>query len=79
MIRASAKNFIRVASVVDPGDYGAITEDLQQNRGRTSLALRFALAQKAFAHTAAYDRAIADYLGARTAPEAAGCYRFQDV
>jgi AICAR transformylase/IMP cyclohydrolase PurH len=40
--------------------------------------MRFALAQKAFGHTADYDRAIADYLGARTAKEAAGGYRFQD-
>ena len=69
----------RVAAVVDPGDYPKVIGDLEQNRGRTSLALRFALAQKAFEHTAAYDRAIADYLGARSTPEAAGCYRFQDA
>ena len=79
MIRAAAKNFIRVASVVDPGDYAKLLGDLEQNGGRTSLALRFALARKAFAHTADYDRAIADYLGARSAQEAAGCYRFQDA
>lgn len=78
MIRAAAKNFIRVASVVDPTDYGSIVDDLQQNGGRTSLKMRFALAQKAFGHTADYDRAIADYLGARTAAESAGCYQFQD-
>jgi phosphoribosylaminoimidazolecarboxamide formyltransferase/IMP cyclohydrolase len=39
--------------------------------------MRFSLAQKAFAHTADYDRAIADYLGGRSAAEVAGCYRFQ--
>ncbi len=78
MIRASAKNFIRVASVVDPGDYERIAGEFGRNDGRTSLELRFALAQKAFGHTAAYDRAIAAYLGARTAQDAAGCYRFQD-
>ena len=78
MIRASAKNFIRVASVVDPADYGRIVGDLKQNGGKTSLGMRFALAQKAFGHTADYDRAIADYLGGRTADEVAGCYRFQD-
>ena len=75
MIRASAKNFIRVASVVDPGDYARIAGELGRNGGRTSLALRFALAQKAFGHTAAYDRAIADYLGARAVQDAAACYR----
>jgi len=78
MIRASAKNFIRVASVVDPSDYDRIAGELDRNGGRTSLDLRFALAQKAFGHTAAYDRAIAEYLGARTIQDAAACYRMQD-
>lgn len=77
MIRAAAKNFIRVASVVDPADYAAVVGDLQQNDGKTSLATRFTLARKAFGHTADYDRAIADYLGERTRAEVAGCYRFQ--
>ena len=78
MIRASAKNFIRVASVVAPSDYDRILEELAASGGRTSLALRFSLAQKAFAHTAGYDRAIADYLGACNLEEAAAGYRFQD-
>ena len=62
MIRASAKNFIRVAAVVDPGDYGRIADEMTAANGCTSLATRYRLAQKAFAHTAAYDAAIADYL-----------------
>jgi AICAR transformylase/IMP cyclohydrolase PurH len=36
------------------------------------------MARKAFGHTADYDRAIADYLAARTLQEAAGCYRIQE-
>lgn len=76
MIRASAKNFIRVASVVDPADYPEIVAELAEHHGALPLAARFRLAQKAFAHTAEYDRAIADYL-ARTAPEAVRAgYRF---
>ena len=75
MIRASAKNFIRVASVVDPGDYNAIVAELKDNRGALSLDMRFRLAQKAFDHTAVYDRAIADYLGARAMEEVAACYK----
>ena len=78
MIRASAKNFIRVASVVDPSDYPRILEELAAGGGRIGLDLRFALAQKAFAHTADYDRAIADYLGEQTAARAAACYQFQN-
>lgn len=75
MIRASAKNFIRVASVVDPSDYDTILEELKKNSGKTSLQLRFRLARKAFEHTAVYDRTIADYLAARDIDETKGCYR----
>jgi phosphoribosylaminoimidazolecarboxamide formyltransferase/IMP cyclohydrolase len=75
MIRASAKNFIRVASVVDPGDYGAIVEELEANRGSISLDLRFRLAQKAFAHTAVYDRTIAEFLASKSVDDARKCYR----
>ncbi len=75
MIRASAKNFIRVAAVVDPADYAAIASELEANEGATSLALRFRLARKAFEHTAAYDRAIADYLGGVAAGDVSAGYR----
>ena len=74
MIRASAKNFIRVASVVDPVDYKMITSELKTNNGSSSLKLRFALAQKAFEHTAVYDRTIADFLGSKSFDEVRGCY-----
>ncbi|MEJ2639166.1 MAG: hypothetical protein P8010_06285 [Desulfosarcinaceae bacterium] len=74
MIRAAAKNFIRVAPVVDPVDYGDIVRALESGRGCTDLALRFRLAQKAFAHTAAYDSAIAEYLGKQTSMAVAACY-----
>ena len=62
MIRASAKNFLRVASVVDPSDYDDIVEALKKTDNHTSLAMRYHLAQKAFAHTAEYDKTIAEYL-----------------
>jgi phosphoribosylaminoimidazolecarboxamide formyltransferase/IMP cyclohydrolase len=74
MIRAAAKNFIRVASVVDPGDYPLIVSELTANSGALPFALRFRLAQKAFAHTADYDRAIADYLGGLDAAAIGKCY-----
>jgi phosphoribosylaminoimidazolecarboxamide formyltransferase/IMP cyclohydrolase len=74
MIRASAKNFIRVASVVDPSDYAMIIFELKANHGALSLALRYRLAQKAFAHTAVYDRTIADFLGTKTFADAESCY-----
>ena len=61
MVRASAKNYLRVASVTDPGDYAEIASELEMNGGRISLSRRFKLMKKAFEHTAAYDRAIADF------------------
>lgn len=74
MIRAAAKNFIRVASVVDPTDYGRIVSELQDGKGKLGLELRFELARKAFEHTAVYDRTIADFLADQTVEQVADCY-----
>jgi len=74
MIRASAKNYLRVASVVDPSDYESIISEMQTNNGSISLQLRYRLAQKAFEYTAVYDRTIADFLGARTFDDVESCY-----
>lgn len=76
MLRASAKNFLRVASVVDPTDYASILEELKANDGSTSLAMRFNLARKTFEHTAAYDRAISDYLADQNFEDVKKCYQY---
>ncbi len=78
MIRASAKNFIRVASVVDPGDYPTIADEMAAGNGSISLALRYRLACKAFAHTADYDTAIAGYLAATAFVDVAKEFQLQD-
>ena len=75
MIRASAKNYIRVASVVDPSDYGEIVSEMETNNGSISLGLRFRLAQKAFEYTAVYDRTIAEFLGSSAFEDVKGCYQ----
>ncbi|MBA3818415.1 MAG: bifunctional phosphoribosylaminoimidazolecarboxamide formyltransferase/IMP cyclohydrolase [Deltaproteobacteria bacterium] len=62
MLRSAAKNHERVAVVVDPADYGWVGNALRA--GGLSPAQRLQLARKAFAHTAAYDTAIAAYLSA---------------
>jgi phosphoribosylaminoimidazolecarboxamide formyltransferase/IMP cyclohydrolase len=62
MLRASAKNFLRVASVCDPSDYAHLLDELGKNAGATSLVSRLTFAKKTFAHTAGYDSAIAQYL-----------------
>ncbi|QTA80496.1 Bifunctional purine biosynthesis protein PurH domain-containing protein [Desulfonema limicola] len=74
MIRASAKNFIRVASVVDPLDYPVIISELKAHNGMTSLELRYNLSKKAFDHTAVYDRTIADFLAAQAFNTVKQCY-----
>jgi phosphoribosylaminoimidazolecarboxamide formyltransferase/IMP cyclohydrolase len=58
MIRAAAKNHTRVGVVVDPADYDRIAARAAEG---LDPALRLELATKAFAHTAAYDRAISEY------------------
>ncbi|MCP4367957.1 MAG: hypothetical protein GY797_07570 [Deltaproteobacteria bacterium] len=75
MIRASAKNFIRVASVVDPLDYEMILSHMKDSSQSTSLKLRYRLAQKAFEHTAVYDRTIADFLDDKSYEDVKGCYK----
>lgn len=62
MIRASAKNYLRAAAVTDPSDYKKVLKELEENKGKTSLKLRYELARKAFSHTADYDRAITEFL-----------------
>ncbi len=66
MVRAAAKNHAHVSVVVDWADYSRILEAIDANDGATDEALRRELAAKAFAHTARYDAAISNYLGART-------------
>lgn len=63
MLRSAAKNHHSVSVVTDPSDYEQILEEMGKNSGDTTLALRQNLALKVFRRTAAYDKAISDYLG----------------
>jgi phosphoribosylaminoimidazolecarboxamide formyltransferase / IMP cyclohydrolase len=69
MLRAAAKNNRFVAVVVNPADYESIIAELKDNQGRLTDATRFDLAVKTFEHTAAYDGAIANYLGSKLASD----------
>jgi phosphoribosylaminoimidazolecarboxamide formyltransferase/IMP cyclohydrolase len=64
MIRSAAKNYQDVAIVTSPADYAGIASELRENGGSLSPATHWRLAQKAFATTAAYDRAISARLSA---------------
>jgi phosphoribosylaminoimidazolecarboxamide formyltransferase/IMP cyclohydrolase len=62
LIRAAAKNHDFVAVITDPSQYEAVAAELEAHGGAVGLALRRRLAAAAYAHTAAYDAAIAGWL-----------------
>lgn len=70
MVRAAAKNHPAVAVVTDPADYGQVAQCLAA--GGFTLAQRRALAAQAFAHTAAYDAAVATWFAQQVQDPAEG-------
>lgn len=64
MLRSAAKNHASVTVVVDAADYDRVLDEMKNNKGAVTDATRFDLATKTFEHTAKYDGAIANYLGA---------------
>ncbi len=60
MLRAAAKNYERVAVVCDPADYPGVIE--QVKAGGFTAAARWEYARKVFAHTAAYDATVRDWM-----------------
>ena len=66
MVRASAKNFKFVTIVTNPARYNEVIAQIKENGGVDDHT-RMELAQEAFAHTAAYDKMIQDYLAKQLA------------
>jgi phosphoribosylaminoimidazolecarboxamide formyltransferase/IMP cyclohydrolase len=66
LVRAAAKNHAFTTIATEAAQYSPILEQVAA-QGRTSFELRRTLAAEAFAHTARYDRAIADYFAGVTA------------
>jgi phosphoribosylaminoimidazolecarboxamide formyltransferase/IMP cyclohydrolase len=64
MLRGAAKNFAHCAPVCKPDQYGPVLEELRTS-GELSLETRRGLATEAFAHTAAYEAAIATWFSER--------------
>ena len=62
LIRAAAKNHDAVTVVTDPGDYGRVLAELSERGGSVGPDLQRELARKAYALTAAYDAAIAEWM-----------------
>ncbi|ABS25606.1 bifunctional phosphoribosylaminoimidazolecarboxamide formyltransferase/IMP cyclohydrolase [Anaeromyxobacter sp. Fw109-5] len=69
MVRSAAKNAAHVGVVVDPADYERVAAELEASRALSDQT-RFELMKKAFAHTAAYDAAISEFLTARESTDA---------
>ena len=69
MLRSAAKNFASVTVVVDPADYSRVLAALrapdEKRSASDALAMRRDLAEKAYAHTAAYDAAISAWFAAQ--------------
>ena len=75
MLRAAAKNWQDVAVVIDPSDYPQVLAELDASAGQgisrhdagaagITRKTKFSLARKVYAHTAAYDGMITNYLSA---------------
>jgi phosphoribosylaminoimidazolecarboxamide formyltransferase/IMP cyclohydrolase len=64
MLRAAAKNHKDVTVIVNASDYETVLASMKQHNGAVDDATRFDLAVKVYEHTANYDGAIANYLGA---------------
>ncbi len=78
MVRAAAKNHGNeqggVGIITEPADYAAVLEELKSNNCALSYKTRFALAKKAFTHTARYDSAIANWLTSLDADNKPGAF-----
>jgi len=61
MVRSAAKNHGFVTILTDPADYGTLIEEIGANDGATTEAFRIRMAGKAYARTASYDAAIANW------------------
>ncbi len=64
MMRAAAKNHAYIAVASDPGDYAALSVELDENNGGLSARTRRSLAGRAFARTARYEQSIASFFAA---------------
>jgi phosphoribosylaminoimidazolecarboxamide formyltransferase / IMP cyclohydrolase len=68
MLRSAAKNYMDVAVVVAPRDYGRVLEEIRKTGG-VSEKTRFELCRTVFLHTARYDGAISAYLDSQVPAE----------
>ncbi len=70
MLRGASKNYQSVTVITDLADYAPVLEEMRENAGATTLKTRERLAIRIYQRTAAYDRAIADFLNKEQETEA---------
>jgi phosphoribosylaminoimidazolecarboxamide formyltransferase/IMP cyclohydrolase len=61
MVRAAAKNFSNVSIVTSKNDYSHLIDEIEKNKGATTLSFRELMSSKAFGLTAYYDAMIANW------------------
>ncbi len=61
LVRSAAKNYIDVTVVTNIDQYSDLIDELQKNKGSTSIEFRQKLSEEAFTETAYYDSAITNY------------------
>ena len=78
-LRAAAKNWHRVTTVVDPDDYRFLLEEMKDSNGGTRAETRFDLHKKVFRHLADYNTAIANFVEGVDPKEALKSYKIMDA
>jgi len=61
MVRAAAKNYNDVTVITSPKQYEKLINEINSNKGSTSLSFRQKMSEEAFSETAYYDALISDY------------------
>ena len=61
MVRAAAKNYNDVTVITSPDQYSGLVDEVEKNRGSTSINFREKMSLEAFSETAYYDAVISNY------------------
>jgi phosphoribosylaminoimidazolecarboxamide formyltransferase / IMP cyclohydrolase len=61
MVRAAAKNYNDVAVITSSGQYSELINEIEKNKGSTSISFREKMSLEAFSETAYYDAVISNY------------------
>ena len=61
MVRAAAKNYNDVTVITSPDQYEELIDEIEENKGSTSIEFREKMSLEAFSETAYYDAVISNY------------------